>query len=572
MKRERYPYCDGCSEPWTDYEHKDGHLWKVRRGSEVFARTISYHANGLYKVLRRDTTNGDLLDVQGVAADGMARPSSLALGRRGSTLYDLGTYTYDGVGNILGVGNDEYEYDLLSRLKSAALEGEPQRSYQFDAFGNLVGLGGRTFPVGPGNTNRLADWSYDARGNVTLAADDFGAIDYDDLSMPRKRSLGDRAEWYAYSADNERVWTRTVIVDGPGGGLGGGDGAETQTVTLRGLDQKVRRIYDRDGSSLTWKKDYFYRDGSLLASLTPEGRRNLHVDHLGTLRLVTDEAGNEVSRHKYWPFGETLLDTGTEEEVMQFTGHERDEWEVDSDEPARDDLDYMHARYYSGWAGRFLSVDPAGESATMTSPQSWNRYSYAYNDPLGTVDPDGEIGFKLIKSAVKLAIKGGDAAATFAGVIEDVNTLRSDDSSIGEKTLATVSLVTEAISPVSMRDAKALGRGVKKFFGVADDTRGPPGMKLDGSRGGPGAGKDFSKSTKDAAEVEANGRCVFCGKETIRTQGPHPDRRHTDHSDPKSRGGNNTLENAQNTCQTCNLEKRNRTTREYLEERKKQSQ
>lgn len=48
---------------------------------------------------------------------------------------------------------------------------------------------------------------------------------------------------------------------------------------------------------------------------------------------------------------------------------------------------------------------------------------------------------------------------------------------------------------------------------------------------------------------------MFCGVGTKRTKGPDPQRSHIDHADPKSRGGNNTLDNAQNTCQTCNLDK-----------------
>jgi uncharacterized protein RhaS with RHS repeats len=40
--------------------------------------------------------------------------------------------------------------------------------------------------------------------------------------------------------------------------------------------------------------------------------------------------------------------------------------------------------------GRFLSVDPAGESAKPARPQSWNRYSYGLNNPVKYVDPDGQ--------------------------------------------------------------------------------------------------------------------------------------------------------------------------------------
>ena len=40
--------------------------------------------------------------------------------------------------------------------------------------------------------------------------------------------------------------------------------------------------------------------------------------------------------------------------------------------------------------GRFTSVDPAAASARAATPQSWNRYSYALNNPLFYVDPTGE--------------------------------------------------------------------------------------------------------------------------------------------------------------------------------------
>jgi hypothetical protein len=50
----------------------------------------------------------------------------------------------------------------------------------------------------------------------------------------------------------------------------------------------------------------------------------------------------------------------------------------------------MLARYYTSTAGRFLSVDPASSSSDPLQPQSWNRYSYAANNPLRYIDPDGQ--------------------------------------------------------------------------------------------------------------------------------------------------------------------------------------
>jgi RHS repeat-associated protein len=54
------------------------------------------------------------------------------------------------------------------------------------------------------------------------------------------------------------------------------------------------------------------------------------------------------------------------------------------------ELDYMLARSYSSSLGRFMAVDPASGSARPTNPQSWNRYSYAGNNPVRYVDPNGE--------------------------------------------------------------------------------------------------------------------------------------------------------------------------------------
>ncbi len=86
-----------------------------------------------------------------------------------------------------------------------------------------------------------------------------------------------------------------------------------------------------------------------------------------------------------------------------------------------------------------------------------------------------------------------------------------------------------------------------------------------GTSGGKEAGKRFPQEVKDAAEKEADGKCVFCGQATTRETGPQ--QRNTDHAVPKSRDGTATLDNAQNTCRTCNLEKGAKTTEEFLEEK-----
>ncbi len=114
---------------------------------------------------------------------------------------------------------------------------------------------------------------------------------------------------------------------------------------------------------------------------TPEGTAIYfhHNDHLGSTRMMTDMSGNIIAEYEYFPFGETKLDTkGTV--PQDFTGHVKD------DETG---LLYAGARYISPMDARFNSVDPARASISPMNPQSWNRYSYALNNPNKFIDPDG---------------------------------------------------------------------------------------------------------------------------------------------------------------------------------------
>ncbi|MFY9618359.1 MAG: RHS repeat-associated core domain-containing protein [Pyrinomonadaceae bacterium] len=126
--------------------------------------------------------------------------------------------------------------------------------------------------------------------------------------------------------------------------------------------------------------------------------RWLVADQLGTPRIVLDKTGSfaATKRHDYLPFGEELFaETGGRTTGQgytavgnvagdgvrqQFTLKERDN---------ETGLDYFLARYYSSKQGRFTGVDPLMASAQASLPQSWNRYSYSFNNPLAFIDPDG---------------------------------------------------------------------------------------------------------------------------------------------------------------------------------------
>jgi RHS repeat-associated protein len=52
-------------------------------------------------------------------------------------------------------------------------------------------------------------------------------------------------------------------------------------------------------------------------------------------------------------------------------------------------LDYSVNRYYSSLWGRFVSPDPYNGSAKLGTPQTWDRYVYAANDPANITDSRG---------------------------------------------------------------------------------------------------------------------------------------------------------------------------------------
>ncbi len=94
---------------------------------------------------------------------------------------------------------------------------------------------------------------------------------------------------------------------------------------------------------------------------------------------------------------------------------------------------------------------------------------------------------------------------------------------------------------------------------IGNDLPDPPGIgpgkpgEPAESSGGPGAGKAFSQSTKDKAAEAAGNQCVYCSEETVRG-GNVANAQETDHGIAKSRGGNNSLGNA-NACRRCNRNK-----------------
>lgn len=117
---------------------------------------------------------------------------------------------------------------------------------------------------------------------------------------------------------------------------------------------------------------YICRDylGSITHIVKSDGslKQELSYDAWGRLR-------NPATQVAYAPGTEPVLFLG-----RGYTGHEHLTWFG---------LINMNARLYDPALGRFLSPDPYLQMPDFT--QNFNRYSYAYNNPLRYVDQSGEI-------------------------------------------------------------------------------------------------------------------------------------------------------------------------------------
>jgi RHS repeat-associated protein len=294
---------------------------------------------------------------------------------RGLMANDNGTqYTYGDDGKVVTktgpVAGETigYSYDALGRLATATAN-TWGLAWDYDGFGNRyaqrVTKGSApvvSFPVDK-TKNRLigSGWSYDANGNATSTP----AVSYLNYDIENRVTL-EQANWYSpaytftYDAANRRLTENGVFhFYGLNGELLGqyekkNDGYASNS------NMHMRRV---DNSQRVW----------FAGRLVKKGGATITTDRLGS---VATEYGSAVL--EYYPYGEEVAAT-TNDGREKFATYRRD----------ATGLDYAWNRMYSATYGRFLSADPYRASASMTNPQSWNRYAYVENDPVNYNDPEG---------------------------------------------------------------------------------------------------------------------------------------------------------------------------------------
>ncbi|QQS33234.1 MAG: RHS repeat-associated core domain-containing protein [Acidobacteriota bacterium] len=371
-----------------------------------------------------------------------------------------------------------YTYDSLNRLKTAnEVIGSTEtwkQSFVFDRYGNrnfdeantttlpkscldggnpVVCTADRKIfnPSVNQNNNRLntsEDYSCDPSGNTTN--DPQGRVfkyDGENKQYEVRNSSNETIGQYFFDGNGKRV--KKVVPS-----------TEEVTVFVYDAMDKLVAEYSTQVESV---------ENAKVAYLTN--------DHLGSPRINTDRDGNVTSRRDFHPFGEeihtaqrtTALAYDADTVRKQFTGYERD---------TETDLDFAQARMHSYNLGRFSSPDPLMASAVVSDPQTWNRYSYAFNNPLKLNDPTGlkpEFVWRefdkltaeeqRIFNKSKIVVDKGKAPIEGKELYERLKTVD------GGKQLAGILNMTAALSNITFGDGRSAISYVRDLTGYKKGER-----------------------------------------------------------------------------------------------------
>ncbi len=154
--------------------------------------------------------------------------------------------------------------------------------------------------------------------------------------------------------------------------------ANFYTFRLTATDRVSNAVSVEARASVPRTTKYYHHGGVRIALRAQGVVYYLHSDHLGSVSLITDHASRITAQQRFLPYGGVRYTQGTFPTDVGFTGHR-----------GHPDLGliFMRARYYHPALGRFVSADTVVPDPL--SPQLFNRYSYAGNNPILYCDPTG---------------------------------------------------------------------------------------------------------------------------------------------------------------------------------------
>ena len=335
-------------------------------GDGVLTETCAYNVRGWLAEQNSDKF-GMKLRYQNPALGGAARYSGDISEwewqhKEGDHPVDTYAFAYDGLGRLLGATHYE---------GTAAADRYTEKGITYDRNGNILTLSRHTGGVASDycyayDGNRLLGLAgasslceYDANGNMKKDAAGGLRFNYNLLNLLQEVTGADdtpKAK-YAYSADGVKL----SVSDG---------------TSSFGYEYSGSLIYVRTNGSLSLDRALF--DGG---TVRPNGAVDYFVkDHLGSVRVIVDQAGTVREQNDYYPYGERCPEnTYAVSSVNRYKFNGKEEQTVGD----LGMLDYG-ARMYQAGIGRWFVPDPLAEQNPSVS-----LYAYCSNNPINRIDLDG---------------------------------------------------------------------------------------------------------------------------------------------------------------------------------------
>jgi RHS repeat-associated protein len=414
------------SKIYSQYYNSNGYLAQI-------ARTVSAGTTVLWETKRQDAGNR-VLDTalgNGLFINREYNPyterlnDGLITKNGANTLVFHENYQYDILGNVSNRAqewgdaqssnySEAFSYDSLNRLITSQVFGSStsQQGFGYDVLGNIIcksGVGGasvtctpdvngnvpsnqQTYTYGSSGSNiagphavtaiaGIGSFTYDADGNLTsgagrsyTASGSFGP--WTSFDMPNTITEGSSTSTFTYGPEHQRATqTRGDMA------LYYADGVEVDIPTGGSMGNATVKTY--------WPAGL----GVETDSTSGTTQRWTHDDRLGSVTAITDEQGNLAQEMAYDAWGSRRNLLGNAAVAVDSSNKLAGVPLVDNKGfTGQEELDqlglvHLNGRIYDPLVGRFLSADPEIQDPTHT--QSYNRYSYVWNNPTNDTDPTG---------------------------------------------------------------------------------------------------------------------------------------------------------------------------------------
>ncbi len=272
--------------------------------------------------------------------------------------------------------------------------------------GNFRGPWGQGEGWNDATENVVPDWiQVDFAGSKTIDEINVFSL-HDNYTQENNPTLTQTFSLYGLISFNVQYWNGSTWVTIPGGSVTGNNKVWRNFAFSPITTSKIRVFINTvpDAWSRVVEIQAFGTAGN-------EKVQWLVTDQLSTPRMVVDLSGSlaGTKRHDYLPFGEELFaGTGCRTNALGYSGDGIRQQFTLKERDSETGLDYFLARYYSSTQGRFTSPDEFSGGPTelfvlgtgneekqalpyaeIANPQSLNKYTYVYNNPLRFTDPDG---------------------------------------------------------------------------------------------------------------------------------------------------------------------------------------